>query len=67
MSPDKQTLPLAYNDNGKKKWQELSQRAYFFQYIVHDQYLEKCGFYKSGLGFGYVYVKSDINENRKKQ
>ncbi len=50
-----------------KKWQELSQRAYFFQYIVHDQYLEKYGFYKSGLGFGYVYLKSDMNENRKKQ
>ena len=66
MSPDKQTLPLAYNENGKKKWQELSQRGTFIN-IFHDKHLEKYGFYKSSLGFGYVYVKSDMNENRKKQ
>ena len=66
MSREKQTLPLAYNDNGQKNGKSFRRGRTFFN-IFHDQYLEKCGFYKSGLGFGYVYVKSDMNENRKKQ
>ncbi len=67
MSPDKQTLPLAYNDNGKNKMARAFAEGVLFSTYVTTNILRNVDFTNPVLGFGYVNVKSYINENRKKQ